>query len=131
MKKVSLLSLVAMVLVLTACKRDEQLRVESVVGVYNCFSDCKMTNLVTQDPPVTELDTTILYVTIPDDDENGFIALRGREVYLEENLSFRLSQTNYSLIGEFDGAGGLTFTVDSINTTAQTRTQCNFTCQLQ
>jgi hypothetical protein len=126
MKKVSLLSLLAFALALTACKRDEQLRVESVVGVYDFTSECTTTDLVTQDPPVTVLDTNVLYVTIPDDDENGYVSIRNQSVYLEEDLSFRLSMTNYSFVGEFDDAGGLMFTIDSLDTQAQTRTQCSF-----
>lgn len=103
---------------------------DSVVGVYDCYADCKLTNLVTQDPAVTTMDTTILYVTRPVDDENGFISLMGQDVYLATDLSFRKSITNYSLIGEFDGNGGLTFEIDYIDSDAQTRSQCGYICKL-
>jgi hypothetical protein len=126
MKKVSLLSIVAVALALTACKREEQLRVESVVGVYDFTSTCTTTDLVTQDPPVTVMDTSVLFVTIPDDDENGYVSIRNQAVYLEEDLSFRVSEPNYSFVGEFDGAGGLVFTIDSVDQQAQTRRQCSF-----
>lgn len=130
MKKLSLLSILVLVLTLQACKKsEEQLRVESVVGEYDCYASCSTTNLVTQDPPTTELDTAILYVTRPYDDENGYIAMMGQEVYLEKDLSFRKGVTNYSLMGEFDGAGGLTFSIDYIDTDAQTRSQCSYVCQ--
>lgn len=126
MKKLSLLVLVLLTLAFTACKREELLRVESVIGVYNTTSDCRTTNLVTQDPPVTTLDTALVYVTRPADDENGFIALMGQEVYLEQDLSFRKSEVNYSISGQFDGAGGLTFEIDMIDSDAQTRSQCGY-----
>ena len=130
MKKLSLLVLVLLTVVFTSCKREDQVRVDSVVGVYDCYADCKLTNLVTQDPAVTTMDTTILYVTRPVDDENGFISLMGQDVYLATDLSFRKSITNYSLIGEFDGAGGLTFEIDYIDSDAQTRSQCGYICKL-
>jgi hypothetical protein len=131
MKKLSLLVLVLLVVVSTSCKREEEIRVESVIGVYNSYSDCSLTNLVTQDPPALTMDTTTLYVTIPADDENGFVSLMGQEVYLEQDLSFRKSIANYSLIGEFDGNGGLTFAIDHIDTEAQTRSQCAYVCTLK
>jgi hypothetical protein len=127
MKKVMLFSFLAIVLVFTSCKREEQLRVDSVIGVYDCYADCYLTDLVTQGTPTHTMDTALLYVTRPYDDENGFIALMGQEVHLEQDLTFRKSVTNYSLIGKFEGSS-LTFDIDFVDTDAETRSECGYTC---
>lgn len=121
------LALITMV----GCKTDDQVRVESVIGEYDCYADCSITDLLSQDPPTTTLDTAILYVTRPPKADDGFLAMMGQEVFLEKDLSFRKSVTNYSLIGEFDGTGNLTFAIDYIDTDAQTRSQCSYVCKLR
>ena len=132
MKKISLFSLVVMMLALASCKKsDEQLRAEAVAGAYDCYSNCSVTDLVTQDLPTVTLDTAILYVGLPYDSKNGFVSMMGKEIYLETDYSFRISVTNYSLTGKFDGEGGLLFAIDEIDANAQTRSQCSYICQIR
>ena len=130
MKKGFWMAVLALALVTMAgCKPEEQIRVESVIGDYDCYESCSVTNLLNQDPPTTSMDTSILYVTKPKDVDDGFVALMGQEVFLENDLTFRKSESNYSLIGEFDGNGNLTFAIDQIDTDAQTRSQCSYVCK--
>ena len=132
MKKGFWMAMVALALVtMVGCKTEEQIRVESVIGEYDCYESCSVTNLLTQDPPATSMDTSILYVTKPKNDDDGFVALMGQEVFLEKDLTFRKSITDYSLIGEFDGNGNLTFAIDFIDSEAQTRSQCSYVCKLR
>lgn len=124
------MALVALALVtMVGCKTEDQIRVESVIGDYDCYESCSLTSLLTQDPPATSMDTSILYVTKPQDVDDGIVALMGQEVFLEKDLTFRKSTSNYSLIGEFDGSGNLTFAIDFIDTDAQTRSQCSYVCK--
>lgn len=128
MKKGIWLSMLVLVTLLQACKPDELVRVEQVVGEYDYTRDCEVYDLVTQGAPSTSSETAILYVVRPLDDENGYISLLDDEVFLESDLSFKKSIVNYSLEGEFDGAGGLVITTDVVDLDANTRTICHYAC---
>jgi hypothetical protein len=131
MKKVLLFSFALALLMIVGCKSEEQIRVEKVVGVYDCYADCDITDLSTVGQATNELDTAILYVTRPYDDENGFIVIMGQEVFLNQDLTFKKSTSNYTLEGEFDGGKGLVFTTDIVDTDANTRSQCSYICTLK
>jgi hypothetical protein len=131
MKKALLFSLIAMAIILQACKPEEQLRVEKVIAVYDCTSRCEIYDLVAQGNPVVVLDTAVLFVTRPLEDEDGYIAMLDDEVYLQKDLSFNKSIVNYSLSGKFDGAGGLNIATDIVNLDSNTRTKCAYTCKRQ
>ena len=131
MKKGLLFSLIALAIVLQGCKPEEQLRVESVIAPYDCYTNCEVYDLVAQGNPTILLDTSILFVTRPLEDEDGYIALLGNEVYLTKDLNFNKSLVDYSLSGEFDGNGGLLIHTDIVDQQAHTRTKCTYTCKRQ
>lgn len=131
MKKGIIFSLFVVALLLAACKPEELLRVEKVVSPYDCQSRCEIYDLVNQGNPTVVLDTAILYVTRPLEDEDGYVALLGDEVYLEKDLSFRKSKVNYSISGKFDGGNGLLINTDIVNLDSNTRTKCVYTCTRQ
>lgn len=131
MKKGLLFSLIALAIVLQSCKPEEQLRVESVIAPYDCYANCEVYDLVAQGNPTILLDTSILFVTRPLQDENGYVAMLGDEVYLNKDLSFNKSLVDYSLTGEFDGNGGLLIYTDIVDQQAKTRTKCTYTCKRQ
>ena len=131
MKKGLLFSLIALTLLLQACKPEELLRVEKVVAPYTCYSRCEIYDLVAQGNPTVVLDTAILFVTRPLEDENGYISLLNDVVYLEKDLSFKKSTVNYSLSGKFDGGSGLTISSDIVKLDSNTRTKCVYTCTRQ
>lgn len=131
MKKALLFSLILLTFMLQACKPEEQLRVEKVIAGYNYTSRCEIYDLVAQGNPTIVLDSSILFVTRPLEDEDGYIGLLDDEVYLTKDLTFNKSLTNYSLSGKFDGAGGLTISTDIVDLQANTRTKCAYTCTKQ
>lgn len=131
MKKGLLFSLIAMAILLQACQNEDLLRVEKVIGGYNCNSRCEVYDLVAQgDPTIVTVDS-VLYVTRPLEDEDGFIALLDDEVYITKDLTFDKSLVNYSLSGKFDGAGGLSISTDIVDTQNNIRTKCVYTCVRQ
>jgi hypothetical protein len=131
MKKGMLFSLIALAIVLQACKPEELLRVEKVIAAYDYTSRCEVYDLVAQGNPTVVLDTAILFVARPVADLDGYINLLDRDVYLNKDLSYNQSQVGYSLMGKFDGAGGLSVNTDIIDTQLQTRTKCTYTCKRQ
>jgi hypothetical protein len=131
MKRGLLFSLIALAVILQACKSDELLRVEKVVAGYNYTSRCEVYDLVAQGDPTIVEEDSILFVTRPLDDEDGFISLLDDEVYLTKDLTFNKSELNYSLSGKFDGAGGLTIATDVVDTETNMRTKCAYTCVRQ
>ncbi len=131
MKKAMLFSMIVLVGLVQACKPEEQLRVEKVIAGYNYTSRCEVYDLVAQGNPTVTLDTAILFVTRPLEDENGYIGLLDDEVYLNKDLSFNKSLTNYSLSGKFDGAGGLSISTDMVDQNLHTRTKCSYSCTKQ
>jgi hypothetical protein len=131
MKKALLFSLIALSIVMSACKPEEQVRVEKVIAAYDCTSRCEIYDLVAQGNPAVVLDTAVLFVTRPLEDEDGYIALLGDEVYLQKDLSFNKSIVNYSLSGKFDGAGNVVVNTDIVDLDANTRTKCVYTATRQ
>lgn len=108
-----------------SCKSDEQLRVEEVIAPYSGTKTCTTTNLVGQASPTTSTDSSLVYVTKPKDFENGFIGLLDQATFLEENLEFTISSSNYYLTGKFDGPS-LNMTEDRVDQDAQQRIQCEY-----
>jgi hypothetical protein len=131
MKKGLLFSLIALALCFQACKPEEQLRVEKVIGAYDYTASCEIYDLIQQGNPTIVMDSAVVYVKRAVDDENGFIEVWDEVVFLTKELGFTASRTNYYLNGQFDGAGGLIIQTDIVDQQARTRTQCTYTCKAQ
>jgi hypothetical protein len=125
MKAQTVLTLLAC-LILSACSPAEKIRVENVIGPYDCTSQCTTVDLTGQVPDSTIDDTETVFVTKSENWEEGYIDLQAHTVFLQEDSTFSLSETDYFLSGEFTSDGRIIFTETTINRDSNSRVDCNY-----
>jgi hypothetical protein len=126
MKAQTVLTLLACLLIASACTPAEKIRVQNVIGPYDCTSQCTEVDLTGQLPDSTLDGQETVFVTKSEDWEEGFIDLRDHTVFLQEDSTFSLSEADYFLSGEFTPDGRLIFTETTVYRDNNTRTDCNY-----
>jgi hypothetical protein len=126
MKRIAFWSVGICLLMLSACASKEELRVENVLGPYDIVWLCNAVDLTAQNPNVETSGEETIFVTKPEDWEDGFIAIGDRVVFLEPDSSFGISEVDYFLAGEFTASGQLIFSETHVDRANNLRNDCEF-----
>lgn len=126
MKLRSVFFLLSLIVLASACTPAEKVRVENVIGPYDCTWNCKAVDLTGQTGDVETTGDETIFVKKGADWEEGYIDIGDRTVFLLEDSSFTLSETDYFLSGEFTKDGQLVFTESTVDRANNVRNDCDY-----
>ena len=126
MKVKTVIALLACLVTVSACTPAEKIRVENVLGPYDCTYQCTLVDLTGQQPDSVMDGTETVFVTKAENWEEGYLDLQSHTVFLLEDSTFTLSETDYFLAGEFTADGRIIFTETKIQRDDNTRLDCNY-----
>jgi hypothetical protein len=126
MKAMSALTVLACLVIASACTPAEKIRVENVIGPYDCAYQCTHVDLTGQVADSIVDGNETIFVTKAENWDEGYIDLRGHTVFLLEDSTFTLSEADYFLSGEFAPDGRIIFTETTIQRADNMRLDCNY-----
>jgi len=114
-------------LALGACETEEAMRVQGVIGAYDCAFTCTLSDLRGIEPDTTFSGQATKFVAEAEDWKNGQIFVDESEVTLNYDSTFTFSSTTYYLSGSFGPDGQISYVETIIDTESNTRTDCQYT----